>query len=130
MSFEHRASIFYGIKIEKDTLIDDCHRFIEIKPDSGLRKATADYVEKAIEDVNGDDLWDYLHDAEYLIDCEFFNDVYVGDNYLTVGEYDNCGTFELEHLTKCSTLTYSIKEFISTLYPDKVAKLWLINWTF
>ena len=128
MSFEHKASIFYGVKVDKDTFFKDCFRFIEMKPISELRKATADYAEKAVEDVDGDDLWDYLHDEDYVIDCDFLDDIYVGDNYLTVGENDNCETFELEHLTKCSTLTFSIKEFISTLYPDKVAKLRLISW--
>ena len=128
MSYERMSSIFYGVEVNTHSLNVDCFRFIEMKPNSELRKATADYFEKSIEEVNGDDLYDFLHDREYVIDCEFLDNMYIGDTYLTIGNYDSCHSFELEHLTKCASLTLGIKEFISTLYPDKKVKFWLINW--
>ena len=74
-----------------------------------------------------DDLWDYLHDTEYIIDNEYLNGIYIGQ---TLYSTDNdVFARDLSEFTELTSFNKPIWEFLDKFYPDIPRRIYLISWT-
>lgn len=128
MSYEHKFSIIKGIRVGADVCSDDCERFAKIKPDGILAKSATESEAPYYIGALTDYIYDYLHNSSQVIDGEFTDGTYYGEELYSVGEYDHSDGTALADILDKSEISEEMKEFISTLYPDEEIKIWIVHW--
>lgn len=126
MSYESTVTIIKGIRVDKGVILDDCQRFIKMKPHSILAKNTKEYFEVD----EGEEIWDYMadymHDISAVLEDEFLDATYYGTEVLSIGQTDKTEGYDLAEIANAK-MSDEMQEFLSTLYPDEEVKYWIIH---
>lgn len=133
MSYSSFVTIIRGIAIPKaewGEFYDRLWEFAAFKK-SDLVGETAEYHNKDREDVNGDDLWEYLKDKQKLVDSEFLDSFFVGLDLFTIEVYGDNKYFNLAEFVEISKTIDddSIGEFIKEYYKNYPIADYLVEWT-
>lgn len=133
MGFSSFVSIVRGIKIPAenwDELYNNLWEFSE-NHDSVLIDEAAEHHNKDREEIDGDDLKEYLGESGKLVWSEYLDYFFIGFNLLTIEVFGDNRHFNLTEITGISKTIDddSISEFINKYYKDYLVNDFLVEWT-
>lgn len=133
MSYSSYITIVRGIQIPNTDWNEFYNRLWEFTANhsSNLIGDTAEYFNKDRKDVDGDDLRDYLHDKNKLVDSECLDSFFIGIDLFTIEVYGENRSFNPAEFTGISKTIDddSIGEFINEYYKDYPIADYLVEWT-
>ena len=129
MSCDNYITVFRGIRITED--LSDFDRkltdFIKTSPTSPFIASCAESFEIEKEDVNCEDLWEYLYDDKRIIWNEDLDSFFIGETlYTKEGQND---WVDLADFTELTTDIGEVTEFITKYYNNLPIKTYFISWT-
>lgn len=132
MSYSSFVTIIRGIAIPKaewSEFSDRLWEFTEFHSD--LIGEAAEYHNINREDVNGDNLREYLSDSGKLIDSEYLDSLFIGLNLFTIEVCGDNRYFNLAEFVGISKTIDddSIGEFINEYYKDYPIADYIVEWT-
>ena len=133
MSYSSFVTIVRGISIpqaEWNEFYNRLWAFTDFRS-SDLIGEAAEYHNKNREDIDGDDLWEYLSNSGKLIDSECLDSFFIGLNLFTIDVYGDNRYFNLAEFVGISKTIDddSIGEFINKYYKDYPIADYLVEWT-
>lgn len=133
MSFSRIIAVFDGVTIEPANygdFLDLLEKFINENPSALIVQECADYFKMTADKVNCDDLSDFLHDSDYLIDCEFLDFWYIGKTVFSISDDDECFGRKIGDFPPALQIPPSIKEFLLLAFSDRLSSCsrYLLNY--
>lgn len=133
MSYSSFVTIIRGIAIPKTEWEKFYNRLWEFtnSHNSDLIGSAAEYHSKNREEIDGDDLKEYLSDTNKLIDSEYLDSFFVGLDLFTIEVYGDNRYFNLAEFTGISKTINDdpIGEFINKYFKNYPIADYLIEWT-
>lgn len=134
MSYSTMLTIMRGIVVDRATINDRfsamLNTFLKENLHSNLVGDCAEYWNKNRTEVTEDDLLDYLHDKNYIIDdYSLRGAVFIGEPlYREDISYSDSGYRDLAAFTDLTSFDAPIWEFINKFFKDTKHRTYLINW--
>lgn len=135
MSYSTMLTIMRGIVFDNTVVGDDIlsamlNIFLKENLHSNLVGDCAEYWNKNRTEVTEDDLLDYFHDKNYIIESENLrNAVFIGEPLYTEDISDSDGGYrDLAEFTDLTSFNAPIWEFINKFFKKNIHRTYLINW--
>lgn len=129
MSYSNKVTIFRGVRITEDIGIFNSRltSFIRSNLNSQLVGSCAEYHELERNEVEYDDLWDFLVDSGHIVWNEYLDSYFIGETCYSTDDEN-----EWRDLGEWADLTCDlgeVQEFIDKYYNRFPVKTYLIMWT-
>lgn len=128
MSYTQVSSIFDGVKVPKKNLFEIFDIIVKAYPNISIIQSCADYYKIFAKEVDGEDLYEFLHDNNHIIEDDFSSYSYVGIEVFSVDdETDSCSQV-LDTLPAFPSYSLAMEQLLELAFPKFEPHRFLIVW--
>lgn len=133
MSYNRRITVLYGVRLPQfsrekwESMLND-FLSTDFGFHSGIVNKCAEYNEIDRSDVNSELLYEYISEAGYLINDEFLDSDFLGENILTIEDDEGSNWRDLREISEQTFDMGIIGQLVSALFPLTTPAPYLIDW--
>lgn len=128
MSYTQVSSIFDGVKVPKKNLSEIFDIIVKAYPKMSIIQTCADYHNISAKEIDGEDLYEFLCDNDYIIEDDFSSYSYIGKVIFHVDdETDSCSQV-LDTLPAFPSYSLAMEQLLKLAFPKFEPHRFLVVW--
>lgn len=133
MSYSRRITVLYGVRLPQFSMEqweDKLNEFLstDYGLNSGIVGNCAEYNSIDRSEVNSELLYEYIGETGYLINDEFLDSDFLGENVLTIEDDEGSNWRDLREISEQTFDMGVIGQLVYALFPLATPAPYLIDW--